>query len=148
MSALEILRSPKGEPQKMEIADVRGIEITAVPSRGLFVYELKIPLSQTESDLIALGAQPGQTIGIGFEIPKLNRGQMPGRPSEGMPGGGGRTPMGGRPGAGGGGRPSGMPGGGMMEQMPEGLKIWALVHLASGDTPQAGRILSKTRDAD
>jgi hypothetical protein len=146
MSALEILRSPKGEPQKMEIADVRGIEITAVPSRGLFVYELKIPLSQTESNLIALEAQPGQTVGIGFEIPKLDRGQMPGRPSEGMPGGGGRPPMGGVPGAGGGGRPGGMrgggPGGGMMEQMPEGLKIWALVRLSSGRDDQPTVLLS------
>jgi hypothetical protein len=109
MSALEILRSPKGEPQKMEIADVRGIEITAVPSRGLFVYELKIPLSQTESNLIALEAQPGQTVGIGFEIPKLDRGQMPGRyrrNARGWKASDGRVPGGRR------GRPGGMRGGG------------------------------------
>jgi hypothetical protein len=131
MSALEILRSEKGEPQKMEIAEVPGIEIVAAPSRGLLVYELKIPLSQTELHLIAVGAQPGRTIGIGFETPKPDRSQMPGPPSGGMPGGGGQPPMGGMPGGGGGGRPGGSPGGRMMGEMPEGLKFWTLVQLSS-----------------
>jgi len=152
MSALEILRSPKGEPQKMEIADLPGIEISVAPTRGLFVYELKIPLAQTESNLVALGAQPGQTVGIGFEIPKLDRDQMPGRPSEGMPGGGGRPPMGGVPGAGGGGRPGGMrgggPGGRMMEQMPEGLKVWTMVRLSSGRDDQPTVLLSASAGTD
>jgi len=152
MSALEIIRSPKGEPQKMEISDIPGIEISVAPTRGLFVYELKIPLTQTESNLVALGAPPGQTVGIGFEIPKLDRGQMSGRPAEGMPGGGGRPPMGGVPGAGGGGRPGGMrgggPGGGMMEQMPEGLKVWTLVRLSSGRDDQPTVLLSASTRAD
>jgi len=152
MSALEIIRSPKGEPQKMEISDIPGIEISVAPTRGLFVYELKIPLAQTESKLVALGVQPGQTVGIGFEIPQLDRDQMSGRPSEGTPGGGGRPPMGGVPGAGGGGRPGGMrgggPGGGMMEQMPEGLKIWALVRLSSGRDDQPTVLLSASTGAD
>jgi len=145
LSALEIIRSQKEAPQKMEIAEVRGIEIIAVPSRGLFVYELKIPLFQTESQLIAVGAQPGQTIGIGFETPKPDRGRMPGPPSGGMPGGGGgRPPMGGSRGAGRGGGP----GGGMMDEMPRGLRVWTLVHLSSGDTGQPAKLLSASKIAD
>ena len=145
-SAIEIFRSEKGEPQKMEIAEVPGIEIIAVPSRGLLVYELKIPLALTDSHLVAVGAQPGQTIGIGFEIPKPERDQMPGPPSGEMPGGGGRPPMGGAPGAGGGGRPGGPPGGGprggMMGEMPNGLRFWTLVQLSSGNINQPGQLLS------
>lgn len=88
LSSLEIIRSQKEAPQKIEIAEVKGIEIKAVPSRGLFIYELKIPFVKTGSELIAVGAQPGQTIGIGFETPKPKRSQMPGPPSGRMPGGG------------------------------------------------------------
>jgi hypothetical protein len=151
MPALEILRSEKGEPQKIEISEAKGIEIMAVPSRGLFVYELKIPLAQTETSLIALGAQPGQTVGIGFEIPKPERGDMPGPPSGGTSGGGGRPPMGGVPGAGGGrpgGMPGGVPGGGMMGDLPKGLKVWTLVRLSSGDITQPDKLLSKSKILD
>jgi hypothetical protein len=146
LSTLEILRSEKGEHQKLEIADIPGIEIAAAPSRGLFVYELKIPLLQTESHLVAVGAQPGRTIGIGFETPKPDRGQMPGPPSGGMPGGGGQPPMGGMPGGGGRGRPGGMPGGGpggrMMGEMPKGLKFWTLVQLSPANIEQPVKLLS------
>jgi len=144
LSALEIIGSPKEAPQKMEIAEARGIEIIAVPSRGLLVYELKIPLLQTESQLIAIGAQPGQTIGIGFETPKPDRSRMPGPPSGGMPGGGGRPPMGGGRGAG----RDGAPGGGMMGEMPKGLRVWVLVHLSSGDIDQPAELLSTSKIAD
>lgn len=145
MSRLEIIRSPKETPQRMEIAEVRGIEVIAVPSRGLLVYELKIPLVQTESRLIAVGAQPGQTIGIGFETPKPERGQMPGPQSGGMPGGGGGRPGGGGMppmGGGRGARPGGGPGGGMMGGMPSGLRVWTLVHLSLGDFDRPAKPIS------
>lgn len=153
MSSFEILRSEKGEPQKISLSEAKGIEIAATPSRGLFVYELKIPLAQTEPGVIALDAQPGQTVGIGFEIPKPERGDMPGRPSGGMPGGGeGGPPMGGMPGGGGGGRPGGMrggrPGGGMMADLPKGLKVWTLVRLSSGDITQPDKLLSTSKVMD
>lgn len=142
MSELEIIRSEKEAPQKMEIGKVPGIEIIAVPTRGLLVYELKIPLLQTESQLIAVGAQPGQTIGIGFETPKLDRSQRPGPGSGGMPGGGGGRPGGGGMPPMGGGRgagPGGAPAGGMMGEMPNGLKVWALVHLSSENMDRVAR---------
>lgn len=145
LSELEIIRSEKEAPQKMEIKEARGIEIIAVPTRGLFIYELKIPLLQTESQLIAVGAQPGQTVGIGFETPKPDHGQRPGPPSGGMPGGGGgrpggagMPPMGGGRGAG----PGGGPGGGMMGEMPNGLRVWTLVHLSSGEIDRPAKLIS------
>jgi hypothetical protein len=145
LSALEIIGSQKEAPQKMEIAEARGIEIMAVPSRGLFVYELKIPLIQTQSLPIAVGAQPGQTIGIGFETPKPDRSRMPGPPSGRMPGsGGGRPPMGGGPGPG----RDGGPGGGMMGEMPKGLRVWTLVHLSSGDINKPATLLSTSKIAE
>jgi hypothetical protein len=146
-SALEIMRSQKEEPQRMELADVSGVEIVALASRGLLVYELKIPLSQTETQFIAVGTQPGQTIGVGFETPKPDLRQMPGPPEGrgGMPRGGGEMPpMGGQAGGRGGMRP----GGGMEPQMPKGLRIWTLVHLSSGEINQSARVLSISKIAD
>jgi hypothetical protein len=142
MSELEIIRSQKAAPQRMEIEEAHGIEIIAVPTRGLLVYELKIPLLKTESQLIAVGAQPGQTVGIGFETPKLDRSQMPGPRAGGRPGGGGgMPPMGGGRGAG----PGGGPGGGMMGEMPKGLRVWTLVHLSSGNIEQPAKLLSTSK---
>jgi hypothetical protein len=143
LSTLEIIESQKEPPQKMEIAAARGIEIKAVPIRNLFVYELKIPLLQTESHPFAVGAQPGQTIGIGFETPKPDQSQMAGPPSGGMPEGGGRRPPMGGGGVGRGGAPSR----GMMGEMPRGLRVWALVHLSSGDTDGPAKLLSTSKIA-
>ena len=148
MSELEIIRSQKAAPQRMEIAEARGIEIIAVPTRGLLVYELKIPLLQTESQPIAVGAQPGQTVGIGFETPKPDRSQRPEPRSGGMPGGGGGRPGGGGIPPMGGGRgagPGGGPGRGMMGEMPNGFKIWALVHLSLGDIDKPAELLSTSK---
>lgn len=69
----------------MEIAEVPGIEIAVAPSRGLLVYELRIPLLQTESHLVAVGAQPGRTIGIGFETPNPTAARCPDRRLEECP---------------------------------------------------------------
>ena len=147
-SELEIIRSQKEAPQRMEIGEAHGIEIIAVPTRGLLVYELKIPLLQTESQLIAVGAQPGQTIGIGFETPKPDRSQAPGPRSGGMPGGGGGRPGGGGMPPMGGGRGAGPgrgPNEGMMGEMPNGLRVWTLVHLSSGDVDKPAQLLSASK---
>jgi hypothetical protein len=140
MNELEIIRSKKEEPERMELAKAKdnGLEVLAAPSSGLVVYELKIPLLAKEGQPLAVGAKPGATIGIGFETskPDLSRMQR-GRPG-GMPGGG----MG-RPGMGGGfGRRGGY---GMGSNMPEPLKIWTTVQLASGgagSVPKEATLLS------
>jgi hypothetical protein len=125
MTEMEIIRSEKEPPQKLNVAEAKGIEVKVVPSSGLIVYELKIPLAKTEQHPIAVGAEPGKTIGIGFETPKFDPSQMPRRRMGGIPGGG-RPPMGGGAGQ------EGMGGYGRGFQIPEGLKIWAIVSLAQG----------------
>jgi hypothetical protein len=129
MTEMEIIRSEKEPPQKLNVAEAQGIEVKVVPSSGLIVYELKIPLVKTEQHPIAVGVEPGKTVGIGFETPKFDPSQMPRRRVGGIPGGG-RPPMGGVPGQ------EGMGGYGRGFQLPEGLKIWAIVSLAQG---QGGR---------
>jgi len=122
LSELEIVTSEKETPQKMPVEEAKGIEIKAVPASGLMVYELRIPLIQTEEHPFAVGAEPGKKIGVGFETGKFNPGKMPGRPSGGLsPRGGGSGPGGGR-----------MGGLGMMPETPKGLKIWAQVQLSLG----------------
>jgi len=130
MTEMEILRSEEEPPQKLPVAEAKGIEVKVVPSSGLIVYELKIPLVKTEQHPIAVEAEPGKTIGIGFEIPKLEASQMPRGRGMGTPEGG-RPPMGGRAGQ------EGMGGYGRGFQMPEGLKIWAIVSLAQGQSGRA-----------
>jgi hypothetical protein len=133
---LEIIRSDKDEPEKMEVAAVKGIEIKALPSRSGLVYELKIPLVRSDEYPIAVGAGPGATLGIGFETGKfdLNSMRRPGR----MPGTGGMPPMGGGMMRGGMGR---MGGRGAFP-MPEDIKIWATVKLSSGESREPAAVLS------
>jgi len=131
---LEILGPRKDDQKRMPVEEAKGIDIVVDPSGGLLVYELKVPLLHSEQHPYAVGAEAGDLIGIGLEIPKMDRaamrkrmgGGMPG--GTGMPGGGRRGGMGGRPGG------MGMPGG-RRPQMPKGLKVWVSVQLASGDNP-------------
>jgi len=118
MTELEILGQDEEVLAKMDIEDARGIEVRMRNAGGTFVYELKVPLTSSEENPYAAGVKPGDVIGVGFLSPKM---QMR-RPSGVR--GGGRMPggMGGMP-------PGGM--GGMGRQMPQELKIWAKVQLAS-----------------
>jgi hypothetical protein len=134
MTEMEIIRSEKEPIQKLKIDEAKGIEVKVVPSSGLIVYELKIPLVKTEQHPIAVGAEPGKTIGIGFETPKFDLSQMPRRRMGGIPGGG-RPPMGGGAGQ------EGMGGYGRGFQIPEGLKIWAIVSLAQGQSNRQPELL-------
>jgi hypothetical protein len=131
MTELEILRE-KEPPQRMPVAEARGIEVKVLPTSERIVYELKIPLGVTKQHRFAVGAEPGKTIGVGFESPKLELSQMPRRRS------GERPRTGGEPGAGGeepgeGGAEAderGMHGHGGGFRRPEAMKIWASVRLA------------------
>ena len=138
MMEMEIIRSEKEPVQKLNVAEAKGIEVKVVPSSGLIVYELKIPLVKTELNPIAVGAEPGKTIGIGFETPKFDPSQMSRRRVGGTPGGG-RPPMGGGTGQ------EGMGGYGRGFQMPEGLKIWAIVSLAQGPGSRQPELLFLSR---
>ncbi len=117
-------------PLLVKTEDGKGLEIKASAPVGMFVYELKIPLRNSDQAPWAVGAQPGQTISLGFETGKFSagpmsrdfggRGGMGGR--GGFPGGGGY----GRPGTGGEGERGGF---GRGIQIPEDLKVWAVVKL-------------------
>ncbi|UCE40148.1 MAG: hypothetical protein JSV17_11855 [Candidatus Aminicenantes bacterium] len=126
MTELEILGRDEKVLAKMDIEDTKGIEVKMRNVGGTFVYELKVPLVSREEYPFTIGANPGDTIGVGFLSPKM---QMK-RPNK-MRG------MGGMPPGGSGGMPpgGGMRGYGMKPMMPQDLKIWAKVQLASGSTP-------------
>jgi hypothetical protein len=123
MTELEVLGPDEEVLAKMDIDDVRGIEVKMRNAGGTFVYELRIPLTSSEEYPFAVGVKPGDMIGVGFLSPKMHMK----RPS-GMRGGG-RTP------GGGGGLPPGGGMGGMGRMIPQDLKIWAKVQLASGSIP-------------
>ena len=127
MIELEILGPGKDEVKKMPIEEVTEIEINIEFSSGMLVYELKVPLVQSQQHPYAIGAEAGSSIGIGLEVSKMKR-QDVRRAMSGGRGGGGR--MGGMRGGAGG---RGMPGGRARPQMGKPLKIWAVVQLASNN---------------
>jgi hypothetical protein len=144
-AGLEIVTSEKGAPRGYDPNEAPGIETAIEPSRGFLVYEIKIPLARSESRPYAVGAAPGEVVGIGFETGKIDRGKEPRGEDDDRPGAGGQPPMGG--GAMGGGMRGrgGMgPGGGfgMEPNLPAELKIWAFVRLASGGAGKSPEIIS------
>jgi hypothetical protein len=135
---IEILRAEKESPEIMNLDQGKkeGLEVRASISEGAFVYELKIPLAIREGRTVAVGAQPTSVVGILFETGKLDMSRMGGRPPGGM--GGARGGMGGVPGGRGGVRP------GMMQDIPEPIKIRARVQLVPTDKASPARLLSLT----
>jgi len=123
---LEILGPEKDELKKMTIPEAKGIDISIEFSSGMLVYELKVPLIQSEQHPYAIGAEAGSSVGIGLETSKMERQDVRREMSAGRFGGG---PTGGMRGGAGG---RGMPGG-RRPQMRNPLKIWAVVQLASSN---------------
>ena len=131
MTELEVLGKNEEVLAKMNVEDAKGIVVKMRNAAGSLVYELKVPLASSEEKPFALGVNPGDTIGVGFLSPKMQmRGPSGMRGGGRMPGGGGGMPPGGFGGMGG---RSGM--GGMGRMMPQELKIWAKVQLASASIP-------------
>ncbi len=126
MNELEILGSGKDEVKKMLIEEAKGIDINIEFSSGMLVYELKVPLIQSELHPYAVGAVAGSSVGLGLETAKIGRPDM----RSGMSGGREEISPPGRMRGGVGGR--GMPGG-RRPRMPRPLKIWAVVQLASNN---------------
>jgi hypothetical protein len=133
MTELEVLGQDEEVLAKMDVSEVKGIEVRMRNAGGIFVYELKVPLRSDEERPFAVGVGPGDVIGVGFLSPRMRMQRPAGMRGGGrMPGGGG---MGGRGGMGGG--MGGMRGGGMSRMVPQELKIWAKVQLATGSAPAA-----------
>ena len=124
-SEIEILGPGKGQRIRESLVSTGGIEVKMAYSKGNLVYELKVPLNESEAHLYAIGAGAGKTIGIGFETSELDREQMREMMSQrgsGTGGRGGKGGMGQR-----GGRGGMRQGGGM----PEPFELWTKVKLAS-----------------
>jgi hypothetical protein len=138
LDELEILGPGEDERMRILVEEAEGLEISVRNETGLLTYELRIPLQSLGENSYAIGTTAGALIGVGLEVPKPDmdemKNMMKGR------GGGGRLPGGGQPG----GRPPGGMGGGMgggrggmgmrggsRPNMPDGLKIWAKLQLAS-----------------
>ncbi len=132
MTELEVL-GPDGKVlEKMDTENARGIDVKMRIAGGSFVYELKVPLTSSEEYPHAIGVKAGDVIGVGFLSPKLEMSRPRGMRGGGrMPGGGGMPP--------GGGGMGGMGGFGMRPMMPQELKIWAKVQLASDSSPVLDR---------
>ncbi len=132
---LEILGPGKSDQRRIPLNKVKGIEVFIDAASGLLVYELKVPLKQSDENPYAIQASAGDTLGVGFEMPKTDRGALRGeRPGGAGVGSGGGVSggMGGKGGMrGGGGRSGGR--GGMSSSSSEagkGLKIWVKTLLA------------------
>ena len=132
---LEILGPGKDDQRRIPLNKIKGIEVFIDAASGLLVYELKVPLKQSEDNPYAIKASAGDKIGVGFEMPNLDREALRGERSQGAgvrSGGGISGGMGGRGGMRGDGDRSGGRGG-RSRNRPEagkGLKIWVKTLLA------------------
>jgi hypothetical protein len=128
LADLEILGSG-GAKQRIPVEEAHGIEVKVRNETGLLVYELKIPLQSDEEHPYAVGANAGNAIGVGLEIPEIDKDEMK-RVMEERMGGAGMPPGGGMGGMGG-------MGGGMgrrgyqKPKIPNGLDVWASLKLSS-----------------
>lgn len=136
LDELEILGPGKDDRKRMSVEEVEGLKINVRNKSGLLTYELQIPLQTSGENSYAVGTSAGALIGVGLEIPKPDMDEMRDKMKGGR--GGGMPPGGGKPGGmpPDGGRPGGMVGGmrmpgGRQFRMPDGLKIWAKLQLAS-----------------
>lgn len=138
-SGLEIYRPGVAQPQKLDLESAKGLELAISKEGRLFVYELKIPLQPSADHPIAVGALPGKTVGIGFEVPISDLGRPGSRPpgetgTRGGAGGIGGGPAGGGMYGGGRGRSGGgggRGGPGLESSTANGLKIWTYVKLSA-----------------
>ena len=131
LTELEFITPGAAKSVRLKVEAAQGLALKASAASGLFIYELKIPLAKTPQTPWAVAAQPGKTIGLGFETSSEDTGRM-GRGGPGDMAGGGRTPMGGS--WMGGGRGTGdMDGYGPGRELPQELKIWATVRLLAGE---------------
>lgn len=145
-SRLEIRGPGEDDRLRFDLDASPGIDVRVTNFAGSFIYELRIPLRQSDGFPYAIGAAPGDTVGVGLETDEIDRSAV--RPSGGQGRGGsgglgrgggrGRGGMGGRGGTGGrrGGGGRGGPGG--RGNPGEPLKLWVKVHLEAAPTARTG----------
>lgn len=143
---IEVIGPDKDDRNRFAANSSFGIQAACAGAPDTLMCELKIPLQVAPGRPYAIGAGPGQTLSLGFEMGEMNReqrrermgqrggGMGGGRPGGGMPPGGGVPGGGRRPGGMGDGPPGGMPREGGME-MPKPFKIWLPLTLAASEAP-------------
>lgn len=131
MSEIEILGPEKNDRNRVRKMNSFAIEAELGDTLGVMIYELKIPLKPKDKSPYAILANAGDVISLGLETGEMSMGGRGGGPpmGGGMPGG-----PGGRGGTGGGGKRGGGHGGRMGESMPQPIKLWAKVSLATTET--------------
>ncbi len=140
LTDVEIYRQGSPQPEALDIADAKGIEIKAATAGRILVYELKVPLVQSGPDSIGVGAAPGGTVGVGFETGKYDMNNLPSRSPGGLMGGTASQPP-----IGGYGSRGGMKPGQLRPNapaLPENLTIWATVKLSSAGHPEPAKVQS------
>jgi hypothetical protein len=149
-SMLELIGPTQEDRFQVPRADAHPIQAALGDDSGVMVIELRFPLKHSDEQPLAVDAQPGKTIALGFEteMPRFKRGSggqggegekgeghgVEGGEGGGAPGGarGGYGGFGGM-GRGGGGRHGGGMGRGMgegMSGMPKPIRLWTRVVLA------------------
>lgn len=141
---LELLGVNSKGPEKLSIADLKGIELQMRGTDKGLIYELRVPLHSSAEDPYAINPK-GDEVGIGIIGGKFER------PSSFQGRRGSRGDFGGEGGEGGGEMPGGMEGGGYgggeygggerggfrreggeQQQAPQQISFWLRVDLASG----------------
>jgi len=130
LNEIKFLGSDEEDWDRMLVSDATGINAKVSNQSGAFVYELKVPLRQSDGHPYAIATEPGKAIGIGFEMQKFDREKMMAGRAGGMRGGG-MGPPGGMQGGMGGPPGGGMRGGMQRPEMPKPIKLWTKVQLAS-----------------
>ncbi len=125
---VEIIGPARDNVKKIKLKELVGLEMSINAHKGLFAYELKIPLKENAENSLSLGIEPGKEIVIGLETPRILRKKTPsdlGGPESGMKGGG----LSGRSGSG----MRDMPENELekMGQSPKSLNAWMTVLLVS-----------------
>ena len=136
LQEFELIGPGKDERQRFPLTGAKGIVMEIEISNEALIYEIKIPLNQSEEYPYAIQAQSGKAVGVGFETAELDREALRERMGRGGFGDG-------RPGNG----PTGIPPGGMGARgrmgggrfkTPEPFKLWTSIALASGAAPSTG----------
>ncbi len=139
-----LIRADSEEEIELPTGGARGPAVASSLDRGVYTYELRIPLVDESAEGYGIATRPGAPFALGVEVVMDRRGllgMMPGGGRTGGGGTGGMPPPGGRGGGGGGGGGMGGRGGGQGgmgggmqggSQMPTELKLWIKTVLAAG----------------
>jgi hypothetical protein len=126
---VDVIGPGKDDARSLTREHLSGLDVALRVEQGLLQYELKVPLARSSDHPYAIDAEPGKTIGLGFETGKMQqRGFGEGRGGGYGGGGGGIGGRGGMPGHGGGGMRGG--GEGRGGQPPKPIKAWATLAIA------------------